>query len=860
MGEAERIVLSGGKAFQTDKAEQCWKVMSGTVLIYIVCIEKGKLGRRYYLAESGPDSVIPSLSYNDSEGVLWQFLFVSLESAELKEDTDNWLEVAGNFARKINLPYFGMLGFEEAVAEQYRMMQVKNNAFIYQTKKDHNRIYEEGLQSILGVFDKKSEKETAASDPDQLYEACRLLCMAQKIPLEPREKVEELGKEQLTVEDISRVSNFIARKVVLEDEWYKKDVGSFLGFRKENHIPVAVIQTTASKHLLLNYYPDTGNVKEAERDGTPVTSAVADTIEDAGYVFYEPLPDRSLRWRDIWLFILKQFRARDFIIYILMALAGTLIGLLIPELNMMIYDRYIPQRDSFGLIGMGLMVLSFTIGNVLFGIVRGLAGFRLNSFPRYHLEAALYHRLFNLPQEVLSQMDSGDLASRVLGLAQELCSVTDAVLTNGIVLLMSGLYLIRMYQYAGALAWIALLLSAVYIAISLLFSFRQLSFMKEEMRIRGEISADLFQFVSGVSKIRLSGTEDNVLLQYMKKYTQYKKTEKKGDHYTIVENALAAGISGLITAVLYAYLIWTGLNISAGSCIAFFSAFGSFFAAISSAAGLILTLQQVRPSMARADFLLQTRPEISKNSEMPGELNGEIEASHISFSYEKEGKALFDQLNLHINAGEYVGIVGPSGSGKSTLLKLLLGFEKPDIGKVYFDGKDISHLDLRELRKKCGVVLQNGKLIAGSILENITITNPEVPFDRVEEVIREVGLEDDIRSMPMRIHTMLSEDSGTISGGQKQRILIARALVAKPAIVLFDEATSALDNITQRTVCETLEKMNMTRIVIAHRLSTIEKCDRIIVLNQGRVVEEGNYAQLMKNKGLFYEMSVRQIA
>ena len=202
--------------------------------------------------------------------------------------------------------------------------------------------------------------------------------------------------------------------------------------------------------------------------------------------------------------------------------------------------------------------------------------------------------------------------------------------------------------------------------------------------------------------------------------------------------------------------------------------------------------------------------------------------------------------------------MGASGSGKSTLLKLLLGFEKPDEGRVCYDGKDLRQLDKREVRKQLGVVLQNGRLIAGSIYENITITAPHATMEEVKAVIEAVGLKDDIAHMPMGVHTVLSESSGTISGGQRQRILIARAIINRPAVLIFDEATSALDNVTQAAVCESLERMNVTRIVVAHRLSTVRNCDRILVLDNGKIAEEGSYESLMAKNGLFRQFASRQ--
>ena len=232
----------------------------------------------------------------------------------------------------------------------------------------------------------------------------------------------------------------------------------------------------------------------------------------------------------------------------------------------------------------------------------------------------------------------------------------------------------------------------------------------------------------------------------------------------------------------------------------------------------------------------------------------------MTFSYNPDAEPVLKDLSFHIKEGEYIGIVGSSGCGKSTLLKLLLGFEKPQQGKIYYDGKDIDSMDKRELRKKFGVVLQDGKLISGSIYDNIVITAPSATMKRVEQVVREVGLEEDIKQMPMGLHTILSENSGTISGGQQQRILIARAIVGRPKVLFFDEATSALDNVTQAMVCESLSRLHSTRMVIAHRLSTVMDCDRIFVMDGGSIVEQGSYRELMEQKGLFYELAKRQMA
>lgn len=307
-------------------------------------------------------------------------------------------------------------------------------------------------------------------------------------------------------------------------------------------------------------------------------------------------------------------------------------------------------------------------------------------------------------------------------------------------------------------------------------------------------------------------------------------------------------------------MIRSKASITMGQFVAFNTAFGAFSAAILAWMNGMIQISQLKPTYARIRAVFEERPEDSSAQDIPDTLSGALSLDHVSFSYGDGERKILKDLTLRIREGEYLGIVGPSGCGKSTLLKLLLGFEQPQTGQILYDGHDLQRLDKRQLRKNLGVVLQNGKLIAGSIYENITITAPQASMREVQAVIEAVGLKNDIEQMPMGIHTVLSENSGTISGGQQQRILIARAIISHPSILIFDEATSALDNLTQAAVCESLDKMNVTRIVVAHRLSTIRKCDRIVVLDDGQIAEEGNFDSLMARKGLFYRLASRQLA
>ena len=306
------------------------------------------------------------------------------------------------------------------------------------------------------------------------------------------------------------------------------------------------------------------------------------------------------------------------------------------------------------------------------------------------------------------------------------------------------------------------------------------------------------------------------------------------------------------------YYLSVQSNVSPSEYIAFNSAYGAVSAAFASLTAVALSVARIKPILEMAEPILKTEPESSENKTMVTRLSGSIELSNVYFRYTPNMPYVVDGMSLKIRAGEYVAIVGTTGCGKSTLVRLLLGFETPEKGAVYYDGKDLATLDLRSLRRRIGTVTQDGGLFQGDIYSNIVISAPQLSLDEAWEAAELAGIADDIRAMPMGMQTMISEGQGGISGGQKQRLMIARAVAPKPKILIFDEATSALDNKTQKQVSDALDKLKCTRIVIAHRLSTIKNCDRILVLEGGRILEEGSYDELIAKNGFFAELVARQ--
>ena len=308
--------------------------------------------------------------------------------------------------------------------------------------------------------------------------------------------------------------------------------------------------------------------------------------------------------------------------------------------------------------------------------------------------------------------------------------------------------------------------------------------------------------------------------------------------------------------VLYYLAVKSGVDQS--NYYAFTAAYGHVAGAFSTMAAIATSVASLKPVLEMAEPILKTEPEVSAEKEAVTRISGDIELEHVSFRYDEDTPYILNDLSLKIQAGEYIAIVGRTGCGKSTLIRLLLGFEKPEKGRICYDGRDINHIDLRSLRRKMGVVTQDGQLFQGDIFSNIVISAPQLTLNDAWEAAETAGIADDIREMPMGMHTVIAEGQGGISGGQKQRLMIARAIAPRPQVLIFDEATSALDNKTQKRISEALDKLKCTRIVVAHRLSTIRNCDRILVLSEGRIIEDGTYEQLIERGGFFAELVDRQ--
>jgi ATP-binding cassette subfamily C protein len=847
----DNIKIQGGQMHITQDNTTVYEVLEGHVLVYLFPYADGKPGRRQLIAEMTEHELIPGFAKDDELLGTWRLGLVALDEAVIQicqnkqDDT-----IKEKFASRIWIKWLGTDDYEEQLIEKYNINIIKEEGYIYATAQEQKSTYKKSLKIIFDLFQGKKERHTTPESGNRIYDGVAYLCDRVHIPIADFDKIQESCGRRFTVADIARISHFITREVVLEPKWYLRDSGPILAYRKDGHQPIACVPMGPKRYMAYDAQKQTDCIIDEE---------YAEQLDVKADMLYRPFPNKEMKAKDLFAFGMRSVYKSDIVRFILLAFVGTLVGLLMPLMNEQLYDKFIPMGNKNGLIQICCVILACTIGNVTFTIVKNLAAFRSMNAMEYAVQSATYDRLFNLPESFFRKYDSAELAQRAMGISQIYNALADVAIKTVLSAVFSLLYLLRMFQYSKKLTGVSMLMLIVCMIIIAWIGVLQTKYESQKMELDSKTSSVMYQFLNGISKIRIAGVENRALYEYLKPYTQSRSINIRKEKMTVGVNTLVGAMNTVFSIVLYYIMIKNNMTLSVGAFMGFSSAFGSLSGSMLEIVSSLLQVNSIKPAYDRCKPILQTLPEFDEDTVMPGALTGDIEVNNVTFSYDETSGVILNNVSMHINAGEYIGIVGSSGSGKSTLLKLLLGFEKPDVGKIYYDGKDIDSMDKRELRKKFGVVLQDGKLISGSIFENITITAPGTKLEQVKKVVKAVGLEDDINQMPMGLHTVLSEDSGTISGGQQQRILIARAIVGNPKIIYFDEATSALDNVTQAMVCESLERLKATRVVIAHRLSTVMNCDRIFVLEKGNVVEEGSYQQLMDMRGRFYDLAVRQL-
>lgn len=640
----------------------------------------------------------------------------------------------------------------------------------------------------------------------------------------------------------------IARRIVkLKTGWQKNAVGAMLGIRKADGKPVALLPGKTGGYTM----PDMERGKQVR-----VTDKAAQQLEDEAFVFYRPFPQRSITLKEYLKYMYESLDTSDLIMYFGIMGIITLLGLLIPKINHMLFAEVVEYGSTQLLLAVMSFLMCITVSTQLFSSMQEAYLSRINMKLSLSVQAATMMRILSLPTDFFRDYTSGELKAHVQHM-NSLCSlIINGIFSVGITGVFSLVYIAQIFRYARALVVPVMIVLVLSLALTVITAVMQIRVSKRSMDLNAKEQGMVYSLINGIQKIRLSGAENRAFARWGKLYAKEAKSLYEIPVILKYSSVFSAAIALMGTVFMYYAAVKS--NVSVADYFAFNSAYAYVATAFAAVGGIVKTTASIKPILEIVDPLLKAEPEINEEKEVVTRLTGKIELSHVTFAYPGSDRKILDDVSLRINPGQYVAVVGRTGCGKSTLMRILLGFEKPQKGAVYYDGKDMDKLDLRSLRRKIGVVLQNGKLVNDDIFSNITISAPWLTLDDAWQAAEIAGIADDIREMPMGMQTIVQAGSGGFSGGQKQRIMIARAVAAKPKILLLDEATSALDNITQKHVSEAMDKMKCTRIVIAHRLSTIRQCDRIIVLDNGGIIEDGTYDELINAGGFFAEMVQRQ--
>lgn len=712
-------------------------------------------------------------------------------------------------------------------------------------KKNDDAILEESFVGMADAVLGTKLSEAYKSDAEKADSAIDYILKYYRIkPVEVPNNFKNLNDR---LEYLLRPNGIMRRNVNLEKDWYKDAIGPILGTRKDDGSVVAFIPKGLTGYMFFD---------AASGKWIKLSKKNENLFENEAICFYKPFPLKKLTLPVLARYITETLSVADIVLIAAATLAVTAVGMLMPKINNILFGTVVENQSLKMLAGITVFMVCVSVSSLLFQTVKNLLSARVETKLQLSVQAATMMRILSLPADFFKQYSSGELSSRS-GNIQTLCSMlVSTVFNTGLTSIFSLLYITQIFAYTPTLVVPALIIILITIVFSLVTSFLQMRYSKKQMELDAQESGMSYALISGIQKIRLSGSEKRAYSRWSSLYAKVVRTTYNTPMFLRVNGMLSTAIS--LIGVIVMYYMSVKSKISVADYYSFNAAYGMLSGAFMSLAGIATTIARFKPIIEMAKPIMEAVPEVSEGKLVIDRLSGNIELNNVSFRYNENMPLVIDDLSLRIRPGQYVAIVGATGCGKSTLMRILLGFEKPQKGAVYYDGKDLDSIDLRSLRRKIGVVLQNGKLFQGDIYSNIVISASHLSLDDAWDAAEMAGIADDIRKMPMGMHTIISEGSGGVSGGQRQRLMIARAIAPKPKILMFDEATSALDNITQKTVSDSLDKLKCTRIVIAHRLSTIKQCDRIIYLEKGKIVEDGTYDELIEKNGKFAELVERQ--
>ena len=654
------------------------------------------------------------------------------------------------------------------------------------------------------------------------------------------------GTEQI-LDYVCSTAGLMRREVRLEEGWYRHLTGAMLGMLKDSQTMVAILPGSTGKYYYFN--AQTGRKVKLNRK-------TEQEISREAYCFYAAFPEQSVRKKDIKRFVRQNIFLPDVVRTCVSVFIAMLLGLMLSPLTQILYSTVLPGGRFAAVAALLVFMLAVKLSQSSMDMLKDLNLKKITSRLQLNVQAAGMIRILGLPTSFFRNYTAGDLSSRV-DLFSDIC---DRICSGGLTVLTaivySVAYLIQIIVVAPSLA-MPVVVQILLTGVLFFLIYRARSRNRKEI-LEGQVAETglVYSILSAINKIRLSGGEKIFFTRWAKTYKKLAASEFNLPFLLKISQVVPVMVS--LGILLYLYISASLSDVPKETWLAFMACYGLITGALQNLTDSLNDLSGIAPIRDMLRPLVSTVSENAGHRKHVSKLMGTIEVNNVSFSYQPETPNILRHLSLKIKKGEYVAIVGKTGCGKSTLLRLLLGFEQPKSGRIFFDGVPLDTLDLRSLRQNIGTVTQDGRLFLGDIFSNIVICKPTLSMDDAWEAAQLAGIADDIRRMPMGMHTLISEDNGGISGGQRQRLMIARAIAHKPSILFFDEATSALDNISQKIVSDSLASLKCTRLVIAHRLSTIRECDRILVMDEGRIVADGPYEELVKTSPVFAELVERQ--
>ncbi|KPI22195.1 NHPM bacteriocin system ABC transporter, ATP-binding protein [Actinobacteria bacterium OK074] len=745
------------------------------------------------------------------------------------------------------------------VDQQYRLLATLDR-WIEQLERSHETRTAAGIRAgeavraqadrtLLAAIGKRSARSTTAADADATYAACKLVAGAAGITLADPGRAGTESDRLDPVERVALASRVRTRAVRLDGRWWREDVGPLIGHRALSGAPVALLWRRGG---YVAVQPSSGRE-------TPVEKANAAEFEPRAVMFYRPLPDRELSPLRLLRFCMRG-TGSDITNLLLASLVTIAIGALVPIGTGKVLGEYVPKAQTGPIAQICVAVVVSSVVAAAFMLLQNMTILRLEGRIEATLQPAVWDRLLRLPTAFFTERSTGELASAAMGVSaiRRLLAGLGPTVAQSLTVGAMNLGILLWYSVPMALAAIGLLvvIAAVFLGLGLW----QVRWQRRLTKLSNKLNNQAFQTLRGLPKLRVAAAENYAYAAWAGEFARSRELQQRVGRIRNLTTVLGSVYLPVCTLLMFMLLAGPARGIlSAADFLTFNTSVTMVLTSVTQLTGSLVSAVAALPMFEEIRPVLEAAPEVRSGSTRPGVLSGAIEARRLSFRYAADGPLVLDDVSFAVQPGEFVAIVGPSGCGKSTLLRLLIGFDPPVSGSVLYDGQDLAALDQSAVRRQCGVVLQHAQPFTGSILDVICGTEPCTPEEAMAAA-ELAGLAEDIKRMPMGLHTMV-QGSGAISGGQRQRLMIAQALIRRPRILFFDEATSALDNDTQRTVIESTRKLNATRIVIAHRLSTVLDADRVIVMEDGKVAQQGPPAQLLADTGgRLHELVRRQLA